>query len=223
MPRTREANRAIQDRQRANLLAAAGRLFLRGGPLTMENLAKEAGVSQGLPYRYFRSKDELFDSFLRDLLRAARTSPAPRDRRGSARPRVRLEGMIDRLLERRRQHPEFFRYVFRMTAAPNLSPEVGHLMGQTYERLRSTLRRLISEAQAEGEVAGDDPEELTAVLLALVEGISGAIARAPADGPAPRVPATATVLRLPGPAPSAKAPRARVARGRGSPLAPSAH
>ncbi|MGD8280523.1 MAG: helix-turn-helix domain-containing protein [Gemmatimonadota bacterium] len=43
------------------MIDAAGRVFRRAGfqSATMAQVAKAAGVSKGLPYHYFASKDEL--------------------------------------------------------------------------------------------------------------------------------------------------------------------
>src|ERR1700742_4696234 len=58
MPRLTEANRAAK---RAEILAAARRCFARDGfhQTAMPDIAREAGVSVGAPYRYFASKEEL--------------------------------------------------------------------------------------------------------------------------------------------------------------------
>jgi AcrR family transcriptional regulator len=58
MPRLTDANRAAR---RAEILAAARRCFARDGfhQTAMPDIAREAGVSVGAPYRYFASKEEL--------------------------------------------------------------------------------------------------------------------------------------------------------------------
>jgi AcrR family transcriptional regulator len=58
MPRLTDANRAAK---RAEILAAARRCFARDGfhQTAMPDIAREAGLSVGAPYRYFASKDEL--------------------------------------------------------------------------------------------------------------------------------------------------------------------
>ena len=70
MPRTEEANRKIRDEQRSNILDAARKVFARkGSSATMAEVAEEAGVSDGLAYRYFPSKDAIFKDLAEGMLR----------------------------------------------------------------------------------------------------------------------------------------------------------
>ena len=66
MPRTSAAH-ATEMRQR--ILDGAHRAMLTGGyrGTTMPAIATEAGVSVGLLYRYFESKEELFRALVRDM------------------------------------------------------------------------------------------------------------------------------------------------------------
>src|SRR5919108_939109 len=59
MPRTKPA-----DERRADLLAAAEALFVSQGvpTTTTEDITRKAGVSKGLFYLYFRSKEDLLAS-----------------------------------------------------------------------------------------------------------------------------------------------------------------
>jgi AcrR family transcriptional regulator len=68
MPRITEARRQAR---RAQIVAAARRCFARDGfhQTSMPDIAREAGVSVGAPYRYFPSKEEIIlelagDAFL---------------------------------------------------------------------------------------------------------------------------------------------------------------
>lgn len=56
-------------RTRTEILAAAGRVFAKAGYVTlrMGDVAREAGVSMGALYRYFRNKDDLFLSLIGDI------------------------------------------------------------------------------------------------------------------------------------------------------------
>jgi AcrR family transcriptional regulator len=158
-------------------------------------LAKEAGVSQGLPYRYFRSKDQLFRAFLLDALRSAAEPNPPTDAADES-PLERIERLVAGLIERRRHNPEFFRYVHALAADRTLTPELSRLMVQRYERLLSHLRTLIAEAQAAGEVPGDDPDQLASALLGCLDGISHGMLRTQGRRVHFQVPDATIVLRV---------------------------
>ena len=60
-PRTEEQNEQLREQRKAQLLAAALRVFARQGfhAATVSDVATEAGVSQGTVYHYFDSKESL--------------------------------------------------------------------------------------------------------------------------------------------------------------------
>src|SRR5699024_8617122 len=68
MPRITDARRA---QKRAAIVAAARRCFSRDGfhQTSMPDIAAEAGVSTGAPYRYFEGKEELIVEIAGDAFR----------------------------------------------------------------------------------------------------------------------------------------------------------
>ena len=72
-PRLRAADR------KALILEAAGRAFAASGDVrgtTIKQIADEAGISEGMIYRHFDSKDELFEAAVTQTLRAYVEQPA---------------------------------------------------------------------------------------------------------------------------------------------------
>lgn len=59
-----------RQKRRRQLVEAAGRVFARLGyhGMTMQHLADEAGVSVGLAYRYFPSKEQVLSTVILDIL-----------------------------------------------------------------------------------------------------------------------------------------------------------
>ncbi len=219
MPRTPAANRAIKERQRTNLLAAARRLFVRGGTVTMEALAREAGVSQGLAYRYFPSKDELFRALVREFLAEPQPAFLPPAESDDRSPRERIEQIVTFLLDRPRMNPEFYRLFFRLASEGSLSPAATRLARERYDRLRGRLRELVVAAQGAGELGDDDPDELVSAIIACIEGLRSRIAREMPGRSDFRVPSPAIILRLLGPrrrAAPAHLPRPPVRLGSGA-------
>src|SRR5215218_9458437 len=69
VPRTEEANQQLRSVQRAKILAGARTAFARRGlATTMADVAAAAGVSQGLAYRYFAGKDEIYLALVEEAL-----------------------------------------------------------------------------------------------------------------------------------------------------------
>src|SRR5215470_18665509 len=95
VPRTGDENQRIRDEQRARILEGAREVFARRGmAATMAEVAAAAGVSQGLAYRYFASKDELYRALVREALLSSDLPQAMSDA-----PSASLEALVSRLLE----------------------------------------------------------------------------------------------------------------------------
>jgi len=93
------------ERRRQSILEAARRCFGRDGyaGATVARIAREAGVSNGLLYQFFRNKDHLFDIVLREVLRDWVRAMVPSDPDESALDA--LEGMFRRSVAFCAEHP----------------------------------------------------------------------------------------------------------------------
>jgi len=69
MPRTKEQFREIREKTKQNIIDAALKLFAQRGyyGTSIADIAKEAGVSKGLAYNYFKSKNELAEAIFSQL------------------------------------------------------------------------------------------------------------------------------------------------------------
>jgi AcrR family transcriptional regulator len=213
MPRSAAENRRIQEAQRANLLDAARRVFFRGGAdATMADLAAEAGVSQGLAYRYFRNKEAIFRAMIEQSV-GPKNSLATRVDQIPGGPRAKLAAIVSGVLERRRQAPEFFRYFYRALAGGKLPADVRRRLRARFGELRRTVRRLVVEAQNAGEIGTDDPDELVTALLATLEGLWRRTSGDPDRAANDKIPRAEVLLRMLGTPPSSRASRSSSARG----------
>ena len=172
MPRMKEANQRIREAQRAKILEAAWKVFARHGlAATMAEVAAEAGVSYGLAYRYFVTKEALFHALVEQSLHSGDAS----FQRFAALPGTtgeRLDRLVAGLVETRRDHPEFAQVhdqVLSDAATPTDLREQALRYGQAFHDL---LRRLIVEGQAEGSVRAADPDQLVTAILAALDGLS---------------------------------------------------
>ncbi|MDJ0789383.1 MAG: TetR/AcrR family transcriptional regulator [Myxococcota bacterium] len=97
--------REESERRRQSILEAARRCFGRDGyaGATVAHIAREAGVSTGLLYQFFRNKDHLLEVVLQDVLRDWVRAMVPDDPDESALDA--LEGMLRRSVAFCRNHP----------------------------------------------------------------------------------------------------------------------
>lgn len=168
MPRSEAENQRVRDEQRARILDGARTAFARTGMVTtMADVASAAGVSQGLAYRYFASKDEL----IRALVAEAMSSDNVRvDIEGT--PGVKLRHLLTVILEARRDHPEVFLLMHHVLSDRDAPADINDRARQRGMRFVELLRQLIVAGQASGEVAGDDPDQLAAAIVAMIDGVT---------------------------------------------------
>ena len=97
--------REESERRRQKIVEAARRCFGSEGHAgaTVAKIAEEAGVSHGLLYQFFDSKDHLFDVVLRDVIRDWVRAMVPDDPDEGAADA--LEGMLRRSVEFCRTNP----------------------------------------------------------------------------------------------------------------------
>ncbi|HEX6605855.1 MAG TPA: TetR/AcrR family transcriptional regulator [Chloroflexia bacterium] len=161
-----------RETQRANILEAARRVFARKGKAaTMADVAQAAGVSQGLAYRYFAGKEQIYRELVEQAVLQAGLATAPPPAESSATPGRRLALLITRLVEYRRDHLEIFQLLDQVLNADQAQDEVTEEIRRRGERFVAELRQLIVEGQATGEVGSGDPDQLVIAIIAMLDGL----------------------------------------------------
>lgn len=172
MPRSEAENQRLRERQRANILDAALRVFARSGPsASMAEIAEAAGVSQGLAYRYFASKEEIYYALIARAMQGG-LPEAEIARMTSGGPWGRLEALLSRIVNARREHPEFFQLLYHVLSDDTAPAELRDQMRERGMYLARELRKLIIEGQTTGEIAEGDPDQLVVALLAYLDGLT---------------------------------------------------
>ena len=172
MPRTEAANQRIREAQRAKILEGAMKVFARKGmAATMAEVAAAAGVSQGLAYRYFANKEAIVNALVEQAVQSG-IAALPHILEMPSTPGERLDMLFSRLVEGRRESPEFYQLLYQAAgdeAAPDNLRELISKQGQNFQ---AVLRQLIVEGQATGEVAQGDPDQLVTAVMAYLDGLT---------------------------------------------------
>jgi len=171
MPRTEAVLQQIRQDQRENILKAAQAVFAkRGSSATMAEIAEEAGISQGLAYRYFASKEELFSILVKRSMQAADDYDQI-IRKLPGTPEEKIRAIIERLLELRRERPGYYQFLYQMINDESMPIELRRMMSKRGVAFQKEIRRLIVEGQKLGQVTQDNPDQLVESLLACIEGL----------------------------------------------------
>jgi AcrR family transcriptional regulator len=172
MQRPDAVGKRPRETRRANILEGAKRVFARKGKAaTMADVAEAAGVSQGLAYRYFASKEQIYRELVEQALEQASLVTSQPMHERSATPGQRLTLLITRLVEYRRDHLEIFQLLDQVLSSDKAPDDVAELIRRRRESFLAEFRNLIVEAQATGEVAAGDPDQLLIAITASLEGL----------------------------------------------------
>ena len=158
-----------QEDKRRLILDAAVHVFAQKGYHTSRvgDIAEEAGVAHGLLYHYFRSKDELLETIVRetwrDVLDAVRVVEETDET-----ARERLAGVAKILLRAWRRDPDLVRVLVReVTRGSYLQQGIDEI-----DQAFAGLERISARGQEDGEFRADlDPRMISYVFYGALEEI----------------------------------------------------
>src|SRR5262249_24086924 len=137
MPRTEEANQRIREQRREQILDIASRVFAHKG-LTgtrIADIATEGAMSQGLIFRYFASKEEIFAAVPAKALQSA-TSLAQEALRQPCSPLEKLRWLLQISLAGMWRKPD---YALVVLHALNSESTPQEMREQVLEQSQQTL------------------------------------------------------------------------------------
>jgi AcrR family transcriptional regulator len=169
MPRTEQAFQHIRDESKQHILDAAAEVFAKKGVANTKiiDLAEAAGVSQGLLYRYFTDKDDVFVALLERAVNGVNDiAQTCLERAGT--PLEKLHWLTEQVLQGMSQGPVYMQLISQAMALSGRAQATIWKM----ETVVKILRDLISEGQAVGQIAKRDPDQLVILYLGCLYGLA---------------------------------------------------
>jgi AcrR family transcriptional regulator len=173
MPRTEETNQLIREQRRQQILQAALKVFAyRGLAATrIADIASEADMSQGLIYRYYTSKEEVFavlvECTLDLMLGLAKEAQV---QTGNALDK--LAWLTAQMLPYSYEQPEgalVIVYALTNTAVPT---EVKEVALRYTKMILDIVEQLIVVGQASGDIITHDSTQLALLYMATLNGLA---------------------------------------------------
>jgi AcrR family transcriptional regulator len=173
-PRGKKLNEQMRADAMAKITKAALEVFAAYGYYgsTMEQIMRVSGLSKGLVYHYFPSKESIFFHLVDSALEISRnTWKDAFDSPGTAWEKIeKLSNNIVKIAFT----DESSLYSLIMIQATTQGKGIPGLMEHIYQHLAyySELQPLIVEAQKSGEAAQGDPDVLALTYIALIQGFT---------------------------------------------------
>ncbi|OLZ74812.1 TetR family transcriptional regulator [Streptomyces sp. IMTB 2501] len=179
MPRITAGRR---EAKRAEIVAAARRCFARDGfhQTSMPDIAAEAGVSAGAPYRYFTGKEDIILAIAGDAFRLI-FEPVERLAESADAPSVAelvaaaLDTISGETVQDAAGHEvpveELLRCVVQTWAEVLRNDEVRGPAAEGFEKVRATIADALRRSRAAGTVpASMDPDRAARAVMGLLHG-----------------------------------------------------
>ncbi len=149
---------------RARLLQAAEEVFAEHGweQASIVKITERAAVAQGTFYRYWESKQAIFDDLVDDLNRRVRRAMAEGAARGVNRAEAERYG-FEGFFRFTAEHPALYRVIRQAEFA---SPEA---LRRHYEKIAAGYVVALEGAMERGEVVAADPELIAYALMGIGE------------------------------------------------------
>lgn len=168
MPRSAAENDRIRRATAEHILQTALSLFCEKGyyATSIEELAKQAQISKGLLYHYFKSKAEvlaaLVDMRINEVLEVMNTAKA------ELTPAAQIQHIVRGALTNVQQQPDVFRFYLNLFSQPKLDPFVAQ---STQKLMDEQARQFEIQTQMFEKLGVDNPRERSFYFSATLQGI----------------------------------------------------
>ncbi|MBD1382223.1 TetR/AcrR family transcriptional regulator [Metabacillus arenae] len=170
-PLNEEQLQQIRDERKEQIMDAALKVFARRGIIgtKMSMIANEAGISAGLLYRYFKSKDELFITLVQQAVDESITGiksiyelpGSPLDKIRTLTGEILDEGSL-----------LYFMLMHHARTSDEVPETAKKLIGKnSMKTYIDILEPLFIEGQKKGELAEGNPSELISCYLSVLSGL----------------------------------------------------
>ncbi|MBN1799735.1 MAG: TetR/AcrR family transcriptional regulator [Spirochaetales bacterium] len=167
MPRTPEENERIKKDKKERILKAGLTVFAENGlaAAKMSDIAQAAGVSYGLVYTYFSSKEQIFVELLNDLF-ASSNELVAQLKNMKISPLERIKVIFTQLFTMHNNDPTgelYYRLMLQLTFHPHLWDKL--LIKDVYsEPVFQLIFETIKQGQQSGEIIDINPQEIVLLL-----------------------------------------------------------
>jgi AcrR family transcriptional regulator len=164
MPRRPEQFKELREKSREKILSAALELFAMQGydSTSIESIAKKAGISKGLVYNYYESKNDILQAIFEDVMQHGEviTNKYKAVKNGYER----MRGVVSEIFKMIRENPEYMKLLFVISLQPSIMENTKEFTKEMYRRNQEYISDIY------GELSKKDPYNAF-ILDALIDGI----------------------------------------------------
>jgi AcrR family transcriptional regulator len=174
--RNAELNQKMKDERRDKILKGALKLFAKKGlaATRINDIAAEAGMSQGLIYHYYRSKEEIFTELvstafekINEACRWLEAQNIPPEEKIALAVRELIKG-----IDENEDSGMFHLFVAQASASRAIPEDAGRIILEKNREPYEVLARIIRAGQDDGTLKGYNADELSLVFWSTIRGLA---------------------------------------------------
>lgn len=175
MPKTKEQFNEIRTATKDKIVAAGLKLFSHKGlaATSINDIASLAGISTGLLYHYYKSKEDLFNELTGKTVNAANSINRNISNLNMS-PAEKIKLRIKEILNKISREDEAAQYIVLMAQsllAGNMPKKSLELRKREFESL-DILAAVITEGQKLGEFKLGNPYEMALLYFSIIQGLA---------------------------------------------------
>ena len=176
MGRNKETNQKIRDERKEQIISGALLLFSTQGlaATKISDIASAAGISQGLVYHYFRSKEDIFIELIRGAFERLNSSCEILNRMPLS-PREKIGIAIKGLLQDLEQNKDNARYHLLMAQAmvsEAVPEEAKAIIRREIAVSQEIIAGILHDGQKDGSIKEGDVEDLALLFWTSINGLA---------------------------------------------------
>ncbi len=176
MPRNPEQNQRMREERREQIISAARKLFAAKGlaATKISDIASETGISQGLLYHYFKSKEEIFVELITGAFEQINAADRARESLPLS-PREKIEKAIVEIVGHMEAEEDFAQTVLLIAQASHsdaIPAEAKAVIMAQRDEPYEVVARILEAGQAEGTIKPHDPAELSLMFWTMIKGLA---------------------------------------------------
>lgn len=165
-PRSAKLNEELRAESQARILESALTLFAQHGydRTSVASIAKAAGMSQGLIYHYYQSKDDILRALFEQSMTEIRTSFAEAE--ATRAPEEKIARLVRAAFNVVKSNLHFWRLSYALRMQPAVLDSLGQNVQGWTQAIMGKLTQYFREAGA------PQPDIEAAMLFALIDGVA---------------------------------------------------
>lgn len=176
MSRNAEQNQMMRDRSRRQILSSALRLFSSRGLIATKtgDIAAASGISQGLIYHYFRSKEAIFTELIRGAFERMNAAALALEALPLS-PREKIAKAIETMLRSMEKHEDYARYFLLIAQASYseaIPDEAKAVIRKDSSLPYEVVTRIMRAGQRDGSIKKYAAQELALVFWTSIKGLA---------------------------------------------------